>query len=619
MKNAMKRVIYVFLFLLFGIVAQAQVNQEVQSKSNLASTYYSSRQYGKAAALYLELFETTNLNNYFDMYINSLIGNKDYEEAEKVLKKQLRRDKNPNYFITLGFVYSELKQPDKAKEQYDDALKNLQRNVPNVISTANAFLNRREFEYAEKTYLKGRELVQGEMFRYYLSSVYSYQRNYSSMITELLLMVKEDEKELPKVTSRVKSLLMYDSEESLLDMFKCMVIKQIQLEPEILAYNRLLIWVFVEEQNYTNALRQAMALDRRTRTEDKSILDFATDAVRQNQFDIAAEALGYLKTRKPESQLLPQIDQQHARTLYLKYTNTANRQAAFAAEINSTFEKLFADQGFVLQTIPLVIDYAHFLAFYQNDILKAITLLTNAMNAKGINALQQAQLKIELSDIHVYNNNLWEATLLYAQIADAHGNNPIGDEAKLKKAKLSYYMGDIYWAQAQVDILKASTSKLTANDAMELAMLITSHFNLDTIAEPLQMFARADLLIYQNKDSLALQTFDTLTTVYPTHTLFDKILMRKASIHEKYFRFEEAANYYEQILKNYNYSTSADDACFYLARMNEFQFKNTERAQELYKTILTDYPGSIFVHESRTRYRYLRGDIQESEIRNMLP
>lgn len=221
----MKRAIYIFFFLLTAFTLQAQVNQEVQSKSNLASTYYTNRQYEKAAALYLELYESTNLNNYFDMYINSLIGNKNYDEAEKALKKQLRRDKNPNYYITLGFVYSELKQPDKAKEQYDDALKNLQKNVASVISTANAFLNRREFEYAERTYLKGRELVQGEMFRYYLASVYSYQRNYSSMISELLLMVKEDEKELPKVTSRIKSLLMYDSEESLLDMFKTMVIK----------------------------------------------------------------------------------------------------------------------------------------------------------------------------------------------------------------------------------------------------------------------------------------------------------------------------------------------------------------------------------------------------------
>lgn len=615
----MKRAIYIFFFLLTAFTLQAQVNQEVQSKSNLASTYYTNRQYEKAAALYLELYESTNLNNYFDMYINSLIGNKNYDEAEKALKKQLRRDKNPNYYITLGFVYSELKQPDKAKEQYDDALKNLQKNVASVISTANAFLNRREFEYAERTYLKGRELVQGEMFRYYLASVYSYQRNYSSMISELLLMVKEDEKELPKVTSRIKSLLMYDSEESLLDMFKTMVIKQIQLEPDVLAYNRLLIWVFVEEQNYTQALRQAMALDRRTRAEDKSILEFATDATRLNQYDIAIEALSYLKTRKPETQLLTQVAQQYARTLYARYTNTSERTAAQVSEINTTFEELFASQGYVLQTVPMVIEFAHFLAFYQNDVPKAIRVLTEAMNAKGMNVLQQAQLKLELSDIHVYNNNLWEATLLYAQIADAHGNNPIGDEAKLKKAKLSYYMGDIYWAQAQVDILKASTSKLTANDAMELAMLITSHFNLDSVAEPLQMFARADLLIFQNKDSLALQTFDTITTVFPSHTLADKILMRKATVHEKHFRYQEAANYYEQILKDYANTTSADDACFYLAQLNEFQFKNIERAQDLYKTILTEYPGSIFVHEARTRYRFLRGDIQESEIRNLLP
>lgn len=600
------------------LTASAQMNQ-TQSKSSLASSYYSNRQYEKAATLYSELYESTNLSTYWDMYLNCLIGMKDYETAEKALKKQIRKGKNPNYFITLGYVYSEMKQLDKAKEQYDEALDNMISNAAAIISVSNAFLNRREFEYAEKALLKGRQLVPNEKFRYYLANVYSYQRDYENMIKECLLMVKENEADMGRVTSRIKSLLMYGTEDSLLETFKSMVLKGIQAEPDVLVYNRLLIWIFVEEGNYTNALRQSMALDRRTHSEDKNILDFSADATNLDLFDIALEALEYLKNRQPESPLQKNAEQQYVKSLYYRYIHVDEKVRGKAEVVNEAFEQLLNEQGYQVQTVPLVIDYAHFLAFYQNNISKASDLLQEAMKARGLNSSLQSKMKLELSDIKVYDDNLWEATLLYAQISDANPGNTIGDEAKLKKAKLSYYMGDIYWAQAQVDVLKASTSKLTANDAMEMALLFSTHFNMDSIVEPLQMYARADLHIYQNRDSLALAVYDSISSIYPGHSLLAPILARKAEICEKHFQYDGAAKYYQQILDDYAYTTYVDDACYYLARINELQFKNLEKAQNLYKTILTEYPGSIYVHEARVRYRYLRGDIKESEIRQMLP
>lgn len=103
-------------------------------------------------------------------------------------------------------------------------------------------------------------------------------------------------------------------------------------------------------------------------------------------------------------------------------------------------------------------------------------------------------LKTEMADIYIYAGDPWEATLLYSQVIESNKNNLLGDEVKLKKAMLGYYMGNFGWAKAQLDVLKASTSKFTANDAMELSMLIGNNLNLDTTAAPLQMFARADLL-----------------------------------------------------------------------------------------------------------------------------
>ena len=76
--------------------------------------------------------------------------------------------------------------------------------------------------------------------------------------------------------------------------------------------------------------------------------------------------------------------------------------------------------------------------------------------------------------------------------------NPIGHEAKLSSAKVAYFQGDFSWAQAQLKVLRASTSKLIANDAMKLSLLITDNYNLDTAELPMKTFAKADLLIFQN-------------------------------------------------------------------------------------------------------------------------
>ena len=72
-------------------------------------------------------------------------------------------------------------------------------------------------------------------------------------------------------------------------------------------------------------------------------------------------------------------------------------------------------------------------------------------------------------------NNIWEASLMYMQIEKEFKNDPLGHLAKFKNAQVYYFSGEYDWCQAQLDILKASTSKLIANDALELSVLITDN------------------------------------------------------------------------------------------------------------------------------------------------
>src|SRR5690606_27872055 len=111
-----------------------------------------------------------------------------------------------------------------------------------------------------------------------------------------------------------------------------------------------------------------------------------------------------------------------------------------------------------------------------------------------INASINAQLKLDLANLYVTENQPWEAALLYGQVEKAFPDHPIGQDAKFKNARLSFFSGDFNWAKAQLDVLKASTSQLIANDALDLSLLIQDELAVDSNGHALKIYARAMLL-----------------------------------------------------------------------------------------------------------------------------
>ncbi|MFM7770432.1 MAG: tetratricopeptide repeat protein, partial [Bacteroidota bacterium] len=172
-----------------------------------------------------------------------------------------------------------------------------------------------------------------------------------------------------------------------------------------------------------------------------------------------------------------------------------------------------------------------------------------------------------------------------------------------KNAKISFYTGDFEWAQGQLDVLKASTSKLISNDAMQLSLLITDNFNMDTIPLPMMQFARADLLAFQNRYSECFQTLDSITNVFPNHSLTDEIIFLKGKIYRKQNLFTEALNYFETIVNVHFNSVFADDALFAMAEIKDLSLNQRDQAHALYERILTEFPGSLYVVEARKRFR----------------
>ena len=226
----------------------------------------------------------------------------------------------------------------------------------------------------------------------------------------------------------------------------------------------------------------------------------------------------------------------------------------------------------------------------------------------GVNRYIQANGKLALADYYLMKSDVWEATLLYSQVDKAFKEEFLGEQARYKNAKLSYYNGDFEWAQAQFDILKAATSKLISNDAIDLSVFIMDNLNLDTIATPLKMYSQAELLTVQNRFEEAFAKLDSVQQMFPEHSLEDDILYAKAHIYVQKKEYDQAVIMYQEIIDNFKEEIRCDNAIFELAELYENQLGESEKAMPLYESLFMDFDSSTFAIEARKRFRLLRGD-----------
>ena len=613
----MKRFLFtiLMLFCLHVVSGQNTKQQEIQTNSRLALSYFNSNEYEKAAPLLLEVYNLSRNSYYFRMYLTSLIELERFEEAEEQVKKEIEKlsRPSPEFLIHWGYVLKARGNIEEGDEKYNEAIEMIPGNKGNYLITANAFLQWREYEWAKNVYLQGRETVPGEEFNYELARSYLYLRDYENMMEEYLNLVRQDETQINRVQSSLASAMRLDVDDSLRDKFRTQVLKRIQNEPEVTGYNRLMIWFLLQERRFSAALRQSVALDRRTGEEDAQIYRLGLMALNNKEYESAGNAFDYLLEKGEANPFYNQSFAQKIHASYMHFTLENPDDISEADKLAGEFQEGLELLGYSPATLNIMQEYAHLLAFYLDDTGKAISVLERGLEIPRLKSEESGVLKTEMADIYVYAGDPWEAMLLYSQVIDANKDNSLGDEVKLKKAKLGYYMGNFSWAKAQLDVLKASTSKLTANDAMDLSMLIGNNLNLDTTAVPLQMFSRADLLFFRNKDSLALATLDSIAETYTYHSLVDDILYRKSKIEVSRNNYEKAAEYLEQIRTDFSYELLADDALYMLAELYNYNLDRKEDAKQLYKEMLTSHPGSVFIEESREKYRELR-EIYPDEV-----
>jgi len=601
-----------FLLLLFITVAGplATVSGQAVTDQQLALQYYNNRDFEKAAALFEKLFdEQPSLFNYTYLFQTYLELN-ETDKAEKLVKQQARR--NPDeyrYIIDQGYVLMRDNQQSKATRLFEQAIKDLPANQRKTAELANAFMSRREYDYAARTYLKGRQqLAPAYTFGFELAMLYEIQGNFEKMTEEYLSLMETNPEMQLQIQSRLQNTLSTDPEGTKSEAIRATLLKNVQKSPDNVMLSEMMMWLSIQMKDFGTALIQARALDRRIDENGGRVFALGQLCVSNEDYATASDAFNYVIARSKD---VPLVMQSKVELLNAEYQLATHRFPIDKTELlklEEKFKNTIQETGRNPLVYPLMRSLAHLEAFYLNKPDEAKALLEELTGIAMQDRNFQAECKLELGDIMLFTGEPWEATLLYSQVDKAFKNDPLGHEARFRNGRLSFYIGEFEWARAQLDVLRAATSKLIANDAMALSLLISDNIEDDSSTVALGTYARADLLLYRNKPAEALLVLDSLLQAFPQHSIVDDALMLKAKIYTETGKFSEAEKIYTLIIGQYSDGIYGDDALYKLAQLYENQMGDKEKAMASYEELLVKFPGSLFTVDARKRFRALRGD-----------
>jgi tetratricopeptide (TPR) repeat protein len=595
--------LYSFLFLIAGFKTFGQ-NTDLQ----LAKQFAANGEQQKALDLYLKLYKQDN-DSYYNDYFATLLAFKKFDEAISITKRMIR--KNPadrQYIILLGTAYTQQGSIEKADELYNQLIANLPPDQNEISLVASQFYRNANIEYAIKIFKEGRKLLHNDqLFTYELINLYRYKRDKAEIVNEYLNFLPSNPSFITQAENTLSSLFEGGDDYNTL---RSALLKKIQKEPQQTIFTELLIWQFLQQKQFDQAMNQALALSRRQNDDGTAVFELCTTLNTNEAYDTAIRGYEYVISKGKEHDLYVPAKIELINTKNLKVTSGKYTEADLLS-LEKDYLDLLNEFGKKNNTIFAMQKLANLLTFKLHKLGEAQTLLEEAIKIPDIKRSMLANCKLDLGDVLLLNKQPWDATLLYSQVEMDYTNTSMGQDAKYRNAKLAYYTGDFTWAKGQLNVLKAATSQLIANDALNLSLLISDNLTADSSGAALKIYARADLLIYAEEPEKALMTLDSIDTKYPGNSLTVDILMAKARLFIQQKDYDKAVPLLKSIANNYSTSLWADDAVYMLGDIYENHFSDKEQAKIYYQKIISDYAGSLWLNEARKHFRLLRGDKNE--------
>ncbi len=591
------------------LLANSQVSFAQGNEDELlALQYFNDGEFDKAVVIYERLYKKDPSIYFYNYYFECLLALEQYSKADKLVQGLVK--KNPavfRYQVDQGLIYAAQGDQKKADKSFADAIAAVKPTEDNYSALAQYFMFRQLMEWTTKTYETAiAKIPETISLRYELSNMYFQSRRTEEMFELFYWLLDHPMVGVNDVQQRLIAYFARDYSETMKNDFVGFAMKKAQRNSQNNNYAEMLLWAYLQVSDFQKALNQAFAMDRRQKADGQVVLGLVPVLVQNKEFDKAIEGLMFVIEKGENS-----VNYNVARTQLfdVRYEKAASFVPADIMEMRKLEQEIIAfleETGVHAATLNLVMKLASVQAFYLDNPDDAKIWLEKAMAIPRISALYYAELKILLADVMLLTGEHWDASLLYSQVEKDFKHDTIGFRAKFKNAQFYFYIGEFDYALTHLKILRSATSKLIANDAMELSLFISNNIDYDSSYVPLGYYSRAEFLWKCKSPLEAMSALDSLLNIFPVHPIRDDAHMLKAKVFIEMKQYDNAVLSLKNIVQSHYFDLLADDALFMLAGLYENKLNDIEQAMECYWNIVNDFPSSIFASESREKYRQLR-------------
>lgn len=569
----------------------------------MAKRYFDNGEFDKAVVFYEKLVDKNpGRNDYGEQLVACYQQLERYDEAEGFLLKAIgKANVYPTLYIELGYNYTLKGMPEKATEYYDTAVAKIDENPNFGYGIGYRFQKYALLDYAIKAYSRAMELNPQLDYNMQMAKVYGEQGDIGKMYGSYLKMLVDGKVSSALVLHNINDFISMEAESPNNVILRRMLLQNAQKDPDIL-WNELLAWLFVQQKQYNSAFVQEKAIFKRSGGVSLQRLEGLGKLAREDrELDVAKEIFAYIVQNSGNP--IVGLDAQ----LNLIELELLQDGAKKLSDVQKIYDQLVEVHGYKMETLQLQIAYAKFLTFNRDSPKPAIAILEKCLELP-LDHYGTSYIKNTLGDILVYDQQFNRALIYFSQIQKDLKNDVLGQEARFKVARTSFYKGDFDWALTQLKVLRASTSQLIANDAMQLSLLISDNSLEDTAQVALKKYALADFLDYQNKKEEAVVLLDGILENHKGETIEDEALLKQGEILTSLKVYAKAEFNYLKIVEFHANGILADDAHFALAELYRTVMDEPGKAMVHYERIIYDHLDSYYFPLARKYFRQLRGD-----------
>lgn len=602
-------------------ICQAPAQSPDQAtKFRLAQSYEQVGNFESAAKLYEELFARDPANYvYFDSVRRMYLQLKKYDDAIALIQRRLAvAPADPTLRATLASTYYKAAREKEAYDEWEKAISADSKNTNIYRLVAQSMLENRLLDKTADLYRRARVACSDpNLFTIDLAQLLASSMDYAGASAEFLTWLRQNPTQLAFVQGRMAT---YTNKEEGRTAAIEAVKNELKRNDDPKLYE-LLGWVCLEGKNYTDGFEAYKKLDKITKAQGAQVYAFAERTFKERAFDAAAKAYLEAINVPISSARMPYAKYGYASSLKELSTLSDTLAGVVTAGQVPATESQPQYAGAIAYFRQIINEYPHseFSAksYYQIgtiqferffDLDGARASFESVEREFPGQSIIHYDVALKIGDVLTAKGDTARAATRFLFVVNAPNATPDQhDEATYRLAELEYFGGRFQDAIQPLSEITLNLKADYANDALQLLAFLQE--NKTTGEAALALFARADFLATQRRNTEAIPLFLNVIEKYPQALLVDDALMKVAALQAQARLYADAIKSYERLLSQFKESSIAlDKAQFSIGEIYQFGVTDKPKAIAAYEKLLADFPQSILATTARKRIRQLRGD-----------